>query len=260
MASTSKPIQEVSTLELYESWSDTYDTDGNVLQQLDDELFTELLPTFFPSSSTSDQSPHSTTDSFPQPQTLTVLDLGCGTGRNTQKLVRSLPTGSTLVALDPSPSMLERAKAKVSLIPDVQSGRVEVQWVVGDVGNLPDDLKVDAVVSTLVLEHVPLEIYFKGLAGVLRRGGWAYVSDMHPEMGVSRAGYLGQDGVKRLGTSWQHSTEDTIEAARIEGLVLHGERAFERGVEDEERARALGRRAEKWIGKKMLSAFVFDKI
>jgi malonyl-CoA O-methyltransferase len=42
---------------------------------------------------------------------LRVLELGCGTGLLTRRLAASLPTGSTLLATDLSPAMIETARA-----------------------------------------------------------------------------------------------------------------------------------------------------
>lgn len=235
---TANSIEIASTLELYEHWAETYDSDGNVVQMLDNTLFNEVVVGILQST----------------PEPITLLDLGCGTGRNTEKVVANLPVGSEVVAIDPSSSMLAKAKKRIGDAP-----RVSIRYVVGDVASLPPDLAPEAIISTLVLEHVQLNVFFNGVSQALRKGGWLYVSDMHPEMGSSRAGFRGADGVKHWGTSWHHYPEDTVAAAASVGLKLRGE-VYQRGVDNEEQTKTLGRRAEKWIGRKMLVAMIFDKV
>lgn len=222
------------TTAFYDAWSMTYDTDRNVLQMVDDALIIELLPTLIPNAP------------------ITLLDLGCGTGRNTQKLCAALPPGSTLIAVDASPAMLEGAKKRVG-----KSDVVDIQWVNTPMEEL-GDIKVDAVVCTLVLEHVPLGTFFGIVGGILKTGGWLYVSDMHPDMGrEAQANFVGSDGIRRIGTSTQYTIEDTISAAEKAGLALRGD-AIARGVDDEEHAARFGSRAAGWIGKMMLVGMIFD--
>jgi trans-aconitate 2-methyltransferase len=92
-----------------------------------------------------------------------VLDAGCGTGQVTALLRGRLPAGH-VVALDGSPSMIERASARL--------GDERITYVVADLQRpLPID-PVDAVLSTAtfhwVLDHDAL---FANLGAVMRPGG-----------------------------------------------------------------------------------------
>lgn len=92
-----------------------------------------------------------------------VLDAGCGTGRVTEMLRGRLPRG-TVVALDGSASMIERARERL--------GDDRVTYVVADLAQpLPIGERVDAVLSTAtfhwVLDHDAL---FRNLATVMRPG------------------------------------------------------------------------------------------
>ncbi len=94
-----------------------------------------------------------------------VLDAGCGTGRVTAKLLEGLPHGH-VIALDGSPSMIERARERFD-------GDPRVEAVVADLLQpLPIDGSVDAILSTAtfhwILDHDAL---FRNLATVLRPGG-----------------------------------------------------------------------------------------
>lgn len=78
MQTTSIPPMKrlTSTVECYDAWSNTYDTDGNVLQLLDDIAFEEIAQPLL--------------DSFSRKDTIPICcELGCGTGRNTRKIIDS---------------------------------------------------------------------------------------------------------------------------------------------------------------------------
>jgi trans-aconitate 2-methyltransferase len=96
-----------------------------------------------------------------------VLDVGCGSGRVTERLMERLPTG-TAVALDGSASMLEEARRRLARFGD------RVSYVQADLGRppLPIDGLVDAVMSTATLHWVlDHDALFESLGGVLRHGG-----------------------------------------------------------------------------------------
>jgi trans-aconitate methyltransferase len=78
-----------------------------------------------------------------------VLDVGCGTGRLTEKLVARVPRGY-VVALDFSANMLARAREHLGAGPD---GRVAV--VRADAAWLPMAARADAVFSTATFHWVP---------------------------------------------------------------------------------------------------------
>jgi trans-aconitate 2-methyltransferase len=92
-----------------------------------------------------------------------VLDAGCGTGRVTAHLRERLPDGH-VVALDGSPSMIERARARL--------GEDRVSYLVADLLQpIPVD-PVDAIVSTATFHWVPdHDRLFANLAAVLVAGG-----------------------------------------------------------------------------------------
>jgi trans-aconitate 2-methyltransferase len=98
----------------------------------------------------------------------TVLDAGCGSGRVTEALAERLPRGC-VVALDASPSMIEKARERLERFGD------RVAFVVADLGRpLPIDglAPVDAILSTATFHWVPdHDALFTNLAAVLRPGG-----------------------------------------------------------------------------------------
>jgi len=96
----------------------------------------------------------------------TVIDLGCGTGRLTERVLERLPRGR-VVAVDYSPAMLEVARA--NLRPRFP-GRVA--FVRADAAAPPFTAAADVVFSTAtfhwVLDHDAL---FRGVFAALRPGG-----------------------------------------------------------------------------------------
>ncbi|MFF7208949.1 class I SAM-dependent methyltransferase [Streptomyces sp. NPDC008238] len=95
-----------------------------------------------------------------------VLDLGCGTGRDTEALLGLLPHGR-VVAVDGSLRMLDRLRDRLA-------GRLDrVEVVHADItGPLPVTGPVDAVTSVATFHWIPDHAaLFRGIARVLRPGG-----------------------------------------------------------------------------------------
>jgi trans-aconitate 2-methyltransferase len=95
----------------------------------------------------------------------TVLDAGCGTGRDTSTLLDLLPDGR-VIALDGSAAMLERLRVRLADRLD----RVDV--IQADLlEHLPVDVPVDAVVSVAAFHWLPDHSrLFTNLAAVMRPG------------------------------------------------------------------------------------------
>jgi len=96
----------------------------------------------------------------------TVLDIGCGTGRLTEKLAERLPRGRA-VGIDQSRNMLRAAREHLS---ERRGGRV--MFACADAAALPFASAADAIFSTAtfhwVLDH---ERLFASLFTALRPGG-----------------------------------------------------------------------------------------
>ena len=95
-----------------------------------------------------------------------VLDVGCGTGRLTDKLLERLPHGR-VVALDLSANMVQVAREFLQ----PRHGR-RIHVAIADAVDLPVHAQADAIFSTatfhLVLDHPRL---FRSLFGALKPGG-----------------------------------------------------------------------------------------
>ena len=80
----------------------------------------------------------------------TVLDVGCGTGTLAIASKRRVGMAGTVHGIDASPEMIDRARRKVA------KAGVDVAFQTGIVEALPfPDASFDAVMSTLMLHHLP---------------------------------------------------------------------------------------------------------
>ena len=227
-------------------FAQTYDTDANFLQALDSLLLPKLLSPLLAAL----------------PPAPVILDLGCGTGRATTSLL-SHP-GAIVLGLDASPAMLtiarERCAAHFNSLPGngrAAAWRLE-EWNIISVRAGKENEGVEPflresgrrkaalVVSTLVLEHIPLATFFAAAARLVEPGGRLLVTNMHREMGeISQAGFVDAQGVKVRGESFAHGVPETVEEARRCGFLIEGN-VMERGV-DEADVAVLGERARKWV-------------
>lgn len=202
----------------YDRWAQVYDSDGNPLIALEQPVMQ---------------------DAVGDARLLQVLDLGCGTGRHALWLAAA---GAEVTAVDFSPRMLEAAARK--------PGAERVRFLAHDLHeSLPFAAHTfDLVVSGLVLEHLrSLDGFFGEMARVLRPGGRAVVSAMHPAMFLrgKQAAFDDPDtGESVRPGSLPHGIADFVNAALGAGLLL--ERLSEHAP-DAELAQRLPR-AEKYIG------------
>ena len=136
----------------YDRWAPVYDHDGNPLQALEGPAVRAAVG---------------------EVRGLSVLDLGCGTGRHSLWLVSA---GAIVTGVDFSEGMLAEARRK--------PGGEAVRFVVHDLHRpLPFASEFDLVVSGLVLEHLrELDGFFAESHRILKPGGRAVVSAMHPAM------------------------------------------------------------------------------
>lgn len=229
-------VRYLDTTAAYDLWAEVYDTDGNFLQALDSIEMKLMLPNLLAHISA--------------PQPWTLVDLGCGTGRNTAALL-AVPD-ARVVGLDASPNMLQIARS-----------RLESERLILEVFDLltspPPVLQADAVISTLVLEHVPIAIFFQAAAAVLRVGGKLLVTNMHAQMGgISQAGFVDpKTGDKIRPKSYAHQLGDVVAGAKECGLEVIGE-PLERSI-DAAMSEKLGPRAKKWIGVTVWFGVMFSK-
>ncbi|KAF2432435.1 hypothetical protein EJ08DRAFT_677646 [Tothia fuscella] len=284
-ASTTKaklPVKYVSTVDAYDAWAEVYDTDGNILQSMDDYELLTLLPEFFAAIDEGFKKERGCDG-----EDVRIVDFGCGTGRNTVKILETECWESQkleLVGIDASKAMLTIAgeklkKTRTSLNGNIRQNRT-FHLLHHDFLNPTNALAspillpqhhqhkpFNAAISTLVLEHFPLRTFFAILSSLLLPSGIALITNMHPEMGAqSQAGFVSTNSegvaVKVRGASWVHGVEETVQAARREGFEVVGGSGGvrERGVDEGMVNRGVvGERGGKWVGKKVWYGMVLRK-
>lgn len=250
-----KATRYVSTQEAYDEWASIYDKDGNMLQSIDDFELQSMLSAMI----------KLVLDANPS-KDLAIWDIGCGTGRNTAKLLNyGWPAGIkvAVTGLEMSKGMLDVAAGKLdsamSLLPNLSLSLIQGDAFGAMSTSLTASANADALVSTLVLEHVPLSAFFRSLWQTLKPGGYALVTNMHPEMGnLSQAGFVAEDGAKVRGQSWAHTVEDTVRVAEQEGFEIVGN-VEERAVEENMVGTVVGARGSKWVGVRVWYGMILKK-
>ena len=187
----------------YDRWSRRYDDDHNATRDLDARVVR--------------QSPLHVAGAR-------VLELGCGTGKNSEWLATH---AHSLVALDFSPGMLDFARRRV------RSERV--RFVEHDITRPwpVDTASVDVLVVNLVLEHVhELAPVFGEAARVLRPGGQLFFCELHPyrQLRGGQAHFEDAETNETVPvTAYRHSVSEYVNGGLEAGLTL---RALGEHVED----------------------------
>lgn len=176
----------------YDHWAASYDADVNRTRDLDAQV---------------------TRATFAGRTLGHVLELGCGTGKNTRLFAE---IANEIHGLDFSSAMLAKAQAR-DLGPHVRFTRADLTapWPVADGA-------VDLVCANLVLEHLPeLGFVFTEAARVLAPGGRFYVSEFHPfRQYLGNKAVFEADGAQVDFPAFVHHVSDFTSAAREAGLRL----------------------------------------
>jgi ubiquinone/menaquinone biosynthesis C-methylase UbiE len=148
----------------------------------------------------------------------TIVEVGCGTGRNTEWLARPDAGATAIVSLDFSEGMLKRARERV------RDPRVRfVQQDVRDTWSLRN-ATADIVIIMLVLEHIEhLEPIFAEAARTLKTGGEVVIFELHPArqlMGKQARFTNTRTGENTRVTAFLHQTADYHNAAFFSGFEL----------------------------------------
>ena len=176
----------------YTDWSATYDSDRNLTRDLDQQVARRELADL---------------------RCKSILELGCGTGKNTSFLAS---IGEQVQALDFSAGMIEKAKAKISA-PNVafEIADITKRWPANDRSH-------DIVVCNLVLEHIEdLDFIFAEASRVLLAGGRFFICELHPfrQYLGTQARFQRAEDTTQIAAFLHHVTDFT-NAARVNGLSL----------------------------------------
>jgi len=182
----------------YNEWSGTYDTDENLTRDLDQQVTRTLLGDLHFDS---------------------ILEIGCGTGKNTVFLVQ---IGQRVNAVDFSHGMIEKAQAKVQA-ENVRFSLMDITkpW------NFENG-SFDLIVCNLVLEHIEnLSFVFAEAARTLRPNSRFFIDELHPFKqydGRKARFYRNQEKVEV--NAFVHHVSDFFHAAANNGLALVGLKEF----------------------------------
>ncbi len=180
----------------YAYWSESYDSFSNPMTYLVEKHLSDLVT-------------HDTYDISP------VLELGCGTGRNLEHLVR---TGASAgMGVDISEEMLAVARKRL------QGTEITVER--HDLGNgLPlNDASFNTVLISLVLEHIEdIQPVISEAARMLVPNGQLVIFEIHPfqRLNGRRAHYKDESGTDQFLPSHPHLIKDYVQAASLAGLQL----------------------------------------
>ncbi|MEO8357649.1 MAG: class I SAM-dependent methyltransferase [Chloroflexota bacterium] len=176
----------------YNAWADTYDSDENLTRDLDQKVMQDSLAGLHFGS---------------------ILEIGCGTGKNTAFLAQ---IGQTVLAVDFSQGMIEKAREKVQA-QNLRFSQMDItqRWIF-------DDQAFDLIVCNLVLEHIQdLSFVFAEAARTLQPKGRFFLNELHPfrqyEGGKAR---FHRDKERIEVEAFTHHISDFLNAATSHRLSL----------------------------------------
>lgn len=174
----------------YDAWASSYDSDRNLTRDLDAQVTRQMLA------------------GLPAAR---VLELGCGTGKNTAFLTGM---AQEMLALDFSGGMLAQARAR---LPQARFARADLTqpWPC-------PAAHFDLIVGNLVLEHIAdLGFIFGQAARALKPGGHCFVCELHPfrQYQGKKAVFEHSAGSAEI-DAFTHHISEFIDAAQANGLAL----------------------------------------
>ncbi|WP_299528183.1 class I SAM-dependent methyltransferase [uncultured Lutibacter sp.] len=188
----------------YNLWAEQYDSNQNKTRDLDGISTINILSKY---------------------KFETVLELGCGTGKNTLWL---LEKAKKIIGLDFSQEMLNKAKEKINN-PKVTFIKADLSqpWKV-------DNEFVDLITSSLTLEHIKdLDVIFKQAYSKLKPNGIFFINELHPfkQYSGSKARYESEQGTEVLEVYTHHISEYLTIAKKNNFKIIEIDEQFDK--EDE---------------------------
>ena len=195
---------EMPGLESYTLWADSYDNVAyNPVIAAEEEILYRLIGNV---------------------TGLRVLDVGCGTGRHAVHLAQG---GATMLGLEPTPEMLERAEQKAI------DHNLNLDFRLGSIEDLDPNLgDFDLVLCCLVLSHIEnLESAIEKMTPHIVPGGRLIITDVHPLnilMGF-RTTFV-KNKQKYVVPNFPHLPSRYFRALRRQGLNVTG--LYEQGYDE----------------------------
>ena len=176
----------------YAAWSSTYDQDRNLTRDTDEMVTRQVLAGLHFKS---------------------ILEIGCGTGKNTGLLAQ---VGEQVLSLDFSEPMIAQARAKTS--------HQNVTFKIADLTQSWPcaDQSFDLITCNLVLEHIQdLSFVFAEAARVLANTGQFFISELHPfrQYQGAQAHFTREDQTTQI-PAFVHHISEFLDAAEANHLSL----------------------------------------
>lgn len=197
---------------LYDQWSATYDDVHNKTRDLEAQVLRTVIP--------------------PSEHFNTIIELGCGTGKNTGYLASLC---QQLIAVDQSREMMALARKK--------SNGLNVRFEEADINSdwTFTQSPADLITCSLILEHISdLNAVFTKAHEQLVQHGRFYVCELHPfkQYTGSKARFETAAGTSFLDCFTHHITDYTSAASRA-GLVLESLNEWFDGEQENELPRLI---------------------
>ena len=176
----------------YDNWSTTYDADQNLTRDLDQIVTREFLMHL---------------------RVQAAIEVGCGTGKNTSFLAQ---IAETVQAIDFSELMLNQAREKVKA--------ENVRFAIADITKPWAflDQSANLITCNLVLEHIEdLPFIFSEAARVLVKGGYLFISELHPfrQYRGTKANFQRDENIIEI-SAFVHHISDFFSSAKQEGFAV----------------------------------------
>lgn len=182
----------MSISKAYNSWASQYDTNLNKTRDLDKKATIETLSNYHFNN---------------------VLELGCGTGKNTEWL---LTKATHITGLDFSENMLLKAKEKINSTKVIfQQADLNEKWEV-------KNQSFDLITSSLTLEHIQnLDFIFNQSNQKLVDNGLFFICELHSfkQYIGSKARFETKNGIEELEV-YMHHISEYLEIAKKNNFKL----------------------------------------
>ena len=178
----------MDTRTAYNNWASQYDTNVNATRDLEAKALRDI------------------TAAAPFDK---VLEIGCGTGKNT---VWYAEKAKQVTAIDLSDEMLARAKQKITAA-HVEFKQADITQSWATFADGPFNL----VSFSLVLEHIDnLDHIFEQVAASLGTGGYVYIGELHPfkQYTGTKARFETTEGLQIVECFNHHITDFTGDAKK----------------------------------------------
>ncbi len=190
----------------YNSWAKQYDNNENKTRDLDKKATISTLSNY---------------------KFNTVIELGCGTGKNTLWLLKN---AQKIIGLDFSQEMLNKAKEKINTANVVfKKADLTKPW------DIENDF-ADLVTSSLTLEHIKnLDVIFKQTSKKLKSNGLFFISELHPfkQYSGSKARFESENGTVELEVYTHHISEYLNSAKKYNFKLIEINEWFDQSSENE---------------------------